>query len=294
MDFEDLYRATYPGCSPTPARWPHASADDAVAEAYAITWRRQRDIPRGAELGWLIGVTRRVLANARRGRRRAGALHALLDLQPRAGPDPADRIEDGELRAALLALSPLDREAVVLTAWFDLSSADAAQALGITPAAFRMRAARARRPLAPPSNPTHDTGASPMEHHVTDDLERPPARGPSAHRPRRRERLRRRTCWPGCASSRSPRGAPSHGQSRCPSSPASRSPPQRWWGCSAAALATSAGRPLRRRSRRPCAGLNPPAGHDPARPQRRDPGREHDDARALAVGRPPRIRAPGD
>src|SRR4029079_17462722 len=90
----------------------------------------------------------RVLANARRSRRRAGALHALLDMQPRApAPDPAERVEDGKLRAALLALSPLDREAVLLAAWFDLSSADAAQALGITPAAFRMRAARARRRL---------------------------------------------------------------------------------------------------------------------------------------------------
>jgi RNA polymerase sigma-70 factor (ECF subfamily) len=130
-------------------------ADDAVAETYAIAWRRQRDIPRGAELGWLIGVARRVLANERRSRRRAGALHALLDLQPRApGPDPADRVEDGELRAALMTLSPLDREAVVLTSWFDLSSADAARALGVTPAAFRMRTARARRRLRYALNPT--------------------------------------------------------------------------------------------------------------------------------------------
>ena len=122
MDFEDLYRVTYPRVlAYARSMASREDADDAVAETYAIAWRRQRDIPRSAELGWLIGVTRRVLANARRSRRRAGALHALLDLQPRApGPDPADRIEDGELRAALLALSPLDREAVVLTAWFDL------------------------------------------------------------------------------------------------------------------------------------------------------------------------------
>jgi RNA polymerase sigma factor (sigma-70 family) len=156
VDFEQLYRATYPRvlayARSTASR---EEADDAVAEAFAIAWRRQRDIPRDAELGWLIGVTRRVLANTRRGRRRAGALHALLDLQPKAtGPDPADGIEDGELRAALMALSPLDREAVVLTAWFDLSSADAAQALGITPAAFRMRAARARRRLRVALTPT--------------------------------------------------------------------------------------------------------------------------------------------
>ena len=145
VDFEELYRATYPRVlAYARSMASHEDADDAVAEAYAIAWRRQRDIPRGAELAWLIGVTRRVLANARRSRWRAGALHALLDLQPRVpGPDPADRLEDGELRAALLALSPLDREAVLLTAWFDLSAADAGQALGITPAAFRMRTRRA-------------------------------------------------------------------------------------------------------------------------------------------------------
>jgi RNA polymerase sigma factor (sigma-70 family) len=149
VDFEALYRTTYPRVvAYARSMASREDADDAVAETYAIAWRRQRDIPRGSELGWLIGVTRRVLANTRRGRRRAGALHALLDLQPRAaGPDPADRIDAGELRDALLELSPLDREAVVLTAWFELSSADAARALGITPAAFRMRVARARRRL---------------------------------------------------------------------------------------------------------------------------------------------------
>jgi RNA polymerase sigma-70 factor (ECF subfamily) len=156
VDFEELYRETYPRVlAYARSVASREDADDAVAEAYAIAWRRQRDIPRHAELGWLIGVTRRVLANARRSRRRVGALHALLDLQPRAaGPDPADRIDDGELRAALLVLSPLDREAIVLTAWFDLSSADAAQALGITPAAFRMRTARARGRLRHALNPT--------------------------------------------------------------------------------------------------------------------------------------------
>jgi RNA polymerase sigma-70 factor (ECF subfamily) len=152
VDFEELYRATYPRVlAYARSMASSADADDAVAEAYAIAWRRQRDIPRGAELGWLIGVTRRVLANARRSRWRAGAL---LDLQPHVpGPDPADRVEDGELRAALMTLSPLDREAVVLTAWFELSSADAARVLGITPAAFRMRTARARRRLRAALNP---------------------------------------------------------------------------------------------------------------------------------------------
>src|SRR4051794_1744366 len=119
---------------------PEADADDAVAEAYMTAWRRQRDIPPGAELGWMIGVTRRVLANARRSERRVGALRTRIGFQPRFdAPDPAAYVEDGELRAALLELAPLDREAVLLAAWFDLTSADAARALGITPAAYRMR-----------------------------------------------------------------------------------------------------------------------------------------------------------
>ena len=116
VDFEDLYRATYPRVlAYARSMASREDADDAVAETYAIAWRRQRDIPRGAELGWLLGVTRRVLANTRRSRRRAGALHALLDLQPRVpGPDPAEHIEDGELRAALLlalAAGPRGRRA---------------------------------------------------------------------------------------------------------------------------------------------------------------------------------------
>jgi RNA polymerase sigma factor (sigma-70 family) len=155
VDFEELYRASYPRVfAYARSLASPEEADDAVAETYAVAWRRQRDIPEGVELGWLIGITRRVLANARRTHRRAGALHALLDLQPKAvGPDPADRVADRELRDVLKTLSPLDREAVVLTAWFDLSSDDAARALGITPAAFRMRAARARRRLRAVLNP---------------------------------------------------------------------------------------------------------------------------------------------
>jgi RNA polymerase sigma-70 factor (ECF subfamily) len=149
VDFDDLFRTTYPRVRAYARTMAAAAdADDAVAEVYAIAWRRQRDIPRDAALGWLIGVTRRVLANTRRGERRIVALRTLLggerDVE---APDPADQIADPALRAALLSLAPLDREAMLLTAWFDLSSADAAQALGITPAAFRMRTTRARRRL---------------------------------------------------------------------------------------------------------------------------------------------------
>jgi RNA polymerase sigma factor (sigma-70 family) len=158
VDFERLYRTTYPRVRAYARSMTSsaADADDVVAEVYLTAWRRQADITRGAELGWLFGVARRVLANARRSERRVGALRTLLGVQPRVdAPDPAELIDDVVLRCALMALAPLDREAVVLTAWFDLSGADAARALGITPAAYRMRVARARRRLrAALGNPT--------------------------------------------------------------------------------------------------------------------------------------------
>ena len=61
--------------------------------------------------------------------------------------EPSELIADDELRSALRALAPRDREALLLTSWFDLSPADAAAAVGVTAAAFRMRLARARRRL---------------------------------------------------------------------------------------------------------------------------------------------------
>lgn len=149
MEFEELFRVTYPRVLSYARGMASATdADDAVGETFAIAWRRQAEIPPGAELGWLIGVARRVLANRRRSERRLDALRTLLALQrPPLGPDPAERVGDTAVRAALETLAPLDREALVLVAWFDLSQADAAVALGISPAAFRMRLARARRRL---------------------------------------------------------------------------------------------------------------------------------------------------
>ena len=149
MSFESLFRRTYPRLLAY-ARVVAAPADaeDVVAETYAIAWRRRASIPAGAELGWLIGLARRVVLNRRRGERRLDALRARLSAQHDAAAlDPSELIADDELRAAVRALAPRDREALLLTAWFDLPPADAAAAVGIAPAAFRMRLARARRRL---------------------------------------------------------------------------------------------------------------------------------------------------
>ena len=58
---------------------------------------------------------------------------------------PAVESGDPEVTAALMELSPNDREALVLIAWDDLTPAQAAASLGIRPVAFRVRLLRARR-----------------------------------------------------------------------------------------------------------------------------------------------------
>ena len=58
-------------------------------------------------------------------------------------PDPVGL--DAELAEALAALAEIDREALLLIAWEDLTPAQATSALGINPVAFRVRLHRARR-----------------------------------------------------------------------------------------------------------------------------------------------------
>jgi RNA polymerase sigma-70 factor (ECF subfamily) len=127
-------------------RHPAAAADDAVAETFLVAWRRLEEIDDDA-LPWLLAVTRRVLANQRRGDRRRGALLQRLNGGATAsdpGFEPPGAMSPA-LAKALAELSPREREALLLVAWEGLEPARAARAAGCTPAAFRVRLHRARR-----------------------------------------------------------------------------------------------------------------------------------------------------
>ena len=181
-----------------------------------------------------------------------------------------------------MTLSPLDREAVLLTAWFDLSSADAARALGITPAAYRMRTARARRRLRA-AHLDHGPG-SPNATRRADGRSRRPS---PQSRPDDADvdadafdadllaRVR---------STPHGRAAASRAARSCcpwwPASPSSPRPPC----CSSAAPAGR--RPVLGRRDHADPPLAGPAGrHDPARQERRDRRRPDAHARVLAVRR---------
>jgi RNA polymerase sigma-70 factor (ECF subfamily) len=63
----------------------------------------------------------------------------------------------------LRSLSPLDREALLLVAWEDLTPAQAARSLGIKPTAFRVRLLRARRRLKAKLNSSRGEALLEME-----------------------------------------------------------------------------------------------------------------------------------
>lgn len=126
-------------------------ASDIVAETFAVVWRRIADVPEGrAELAWLYGVARRVLAN----HRRSGARFARL--QSRLTGVRDDPVDDGvdpgpflaqEALAALARLPARHQEVLRLAAWEELSQAEMAAVLRCSPNAVAIRLHRARRAL---------------------------------------------------------------------------------------------------------------------------------------------------
>ncbi|HEX6680512.1 MAG TPA: sigma-70 family RNA polymerase sigma factor [Gaiellaceae bacterium] len=118
-------------------------ADGIAAEVMAIAWRRLADVPTDDPRPWLFATARNlVFAEARRAARVVGADPGSVAAQ---APDLFEL--DPELASALRSLSPLDREALLLIAWEDLTPSQAARTLRINPAAFRVRLLRARRRL---------------------------------------------------------------------------------------------------------------------------------------------------
>ncbi len=142
------------------------TAQDAVADAFLVMWRRLDDVPVGAELPWCYAVARNCLANAQRKARRQHSLVVRLASISTADPGPA--IPDGPDSAvtdAVRALPAADREVLMLWAWEDLRPAEIATALGISVNAVNIRLHRARRRLAAQLQPDAGRKVSPTSGH---------------------------------------------------------------------------------------------------------------------------------
>jgi RNA polymerase sigma-70 factor (ECF subfamily) len=129
--------------------------EDLFANAMLVAWQRVDEVPDGAEVPWLLGVARRVLANHRRARGRFGNLVRRLGSRGATGDagDPtlvgrmAGVVVDPDLVAALASLSADDAEILRLSAWDELEPREIATVLGITANAAAVRLHRARTRL---------------------------------------------------------------------------------------------------------------------------------------------------
>lgn len=157
----DIYRAAFERCFDehyvkifafamrrVPGR---ESAEDVVADTFAIAWRRRDRIP-DAALPWLFAIATNVIANQARSSGRRHSLDLRLAQEASVsgpGGDPADSLAGrDELAAAFGELEEGDRELLRLVAWEGLSTGEAAAVVGCSPGAARVRLHRARRKLA--------------------------------------------------------------------------------------------------------------------------------------------------
>jgi RNA polymerase sigma-70 factor (ECF subfamily) len=118
-------------------------AEEVVAETFVVAWRRMDKLPDGAERAWLFGISRNVASNQLRTiRRREQRIGPTVETG-RTSDETAGL--DADLRAILDRLREADRELLELSAWEELSPADLAVLLDITPNAAAIRLHRARR-----------------------------------------------------------------------------------------------------------------------------------------------------
>jgi RNA polymerase sigma-70 factor (ECF subfamily) len=118
-----------------------------AAEAMTIAWRRLADVPLDDPRPWLFATARNLVYAEHRVASRYGDVsrEELDEIPGQAQPPTEPDTIDSGVAGALTALSPLDREALLLVAWEDLTPSLAAASLGITAVAFRVRFHRARR-----------------------------------------------------------------------------------------------------------------------------------------------------
>lgn len=121
-----------------------SDAEDVVSDVFVVAWRHRSRRPR-RELPWLYGVARKVLSDHYRSKQRRGRLLERVGSLPDSQESMPAHLDLLALDSGLDQLSDDDREALLLTAWEGLSPGEAAQVVGVSGAAFRMRLSRARR-----------------------------------------------------------------------------------------------------------------------------------------------------
>jgi RNA polymerase sigma-70 factor (ECF subfamily) len=119
-----------------------AEAEEIMQDAFLALWERWERV---STLDDPTGYLYRTAMNVFRRRRRRAALAVRRALALAPDPVPFSEIEEQQdVLAALAALTPRQRAALVLTGVMDYSSEEAGRALGVTAGTVRGLASRAR------------------------------------------------------------------------------------------------------------------------------------------------------
>lgn len=124
-------------------------AEDLASETFAIAWSKWGQLP-STPLPWLLKTAGFCWANERRRLQRADSFSHLL--RPIVTDDPSHehvsmRQDTTLVLTAIAALGDVEREALILTSWDELSAKDAASVLDCSVTALRVRVHRARKKI---------------------------------------------------------------------------------------------------------------------------------------------------
>lgn len=152
--FRDLWASTHADVVRFVARRAGPEhGEDVAAETFLTAWRRLDSVPEGPSeaRAWLFATARHLLLNTERGDRRRQALGVriagLHDDAHLGEMDPELLALRADLHEAWPRLTDAHQEALSLSAWEGLNAGEAAEVLGISPVAYRLRLSRARRAL---------------------------------------------------------------------------------------------------------------------------------------------------
>ena len=138
LDFDALYRDARDDVFAYTATLlrDSAAAEDVTAQAFERAYKRRSrfDARRGTPRAWLFGIARNAALDELRHRKRAAEAQVP---QPREAPRPDEAAESAAerdaVRVALARLPAKDREVIALKFHADLSHAEIAEVLGVSP-----------------------------------------------------------------------------------------------------------------------------------------------------------------
>ena len=135
------------------------AAEDLTAEVFVRGFRgRERcRCENGSALPWLLGVANHVIADHRRAERRRLAALEQLARDERELVEHSDGALAPELLGALRRMPTVERDALLLVVWGELSYEEAARALDVPVGTLRSRIFRARNRLAQGLDPRRCT-----------------------------------------------------------------------------------------------------------------------------------------